>query len=66
VEIFGGDAELPVVIERHTLLLKSLGLGRLIYMFLKEISYAHQCCINSDTKKYGKNSNIVKYYYNLK
>jgi len=65
VEIFGGDAELPVVIERHTLLLKSLGLGRLIYMFLKEISYAHQCCI-SDTKKYCKNSNIVKYYYNLK
>jgi len=35
-------------------------------MFLKEVSSAHQGCMQLfDTKK-TKNSNIVKYYYNLK
>ncbi len=34
-------------------------------MFLKEVSSAHQSCINL-TNKYSKISNIVKCYYNLK
>ncbi len=33
-------------------------------MFLKEVSSAHQGC-NLFDLKYNKNSNIVKYYYNL-
>ncbi len=32
---------------------------------MKEVSYAHQGCIYL-IKKYSKNSNIVKYYHNLK
>ncbi len=34
-------------------------------MFLKEVSSAYQDCIYL-IKKYSKNSNTVKYYYNLK
>ncbi len=48
----------------HTLPFKSLGSVRLL-MFFKDISSAHQGCIYL-IKKYRKNSNIVKYYYNLK
>jgi len=35
------------------------------FMFLKEVSSAHQAC-NYLIKNKTKNSNIVKYYYNLK
>ncbi len=34
-------------------------------MILKEVFLAHQGCIYL-IKKYSKNNNIVKYYYNLK
>jgi len=34
-------------------------------MFLKDVSYAHQTYLYFD-EKYSKNSNIFKYYYNLK
>ncbi len=34
-------------------------------MFLKEVSYVHQGCIYL-IENAVKNSNIVKYYYNLK
>ncbi len=35
------------------------------FMFLKELSFAHKGCIYL-IKNREKNSNIVKYYYNLK
>jgi len=35
-------------------------------MFLKEVSSAHQGCNYLIKKTHKKNSNIVKYYYNLK
>jgi len=66
VEIFGGDAELPVVIERHTLLLKSLGLGR-VFFYVSERNLSCSSMLHFFLiQKYSKNSNIVKYYYNLK
>ncbi len=34
-------------------------------MFLREISYSHQGALLFN-KKYSKDSNILKYYYNLK
>ncbi len=35
------------------------------FLFLKEATYAHQGCIYLITND-SKNSNSVKYYYNLK
>ncbi len=40
-----------------------------VVRFLKEVFYVHQGCIYLNIwiyRKYSKNSNIVKYYYNLK
>ncbi len=45
------------------LLVKSL---ECFSMFLKDVSYAHQSCMYLIQNAVNKNSNIVKYFYNLK
>ncbi len=46
-------------------LFKDLGMLR-FFMYLKEVSYFHQCCSYLIKKKYSKKDFIVKHLYDLK
>ncbi len=48
----------------ETVNIQKFGIGKSIFMFLKEVSCAHQGCIY--LIRNALKSNIVKYYYNLK
>ncbi len=63
--VFMRMIKVPVIIsEIQNLFFKNVGLVR-FEMFLKENSSAHQDCVCSNIQSKNKNTNVIKYYYNL-